>query len=362
MEKKTPLYEQHIKHNGKIVPFAGFLLPVQYETGIVAEHISVRKAAGLFDVSHMGEFLLEGQVALDNLQKLVTNDCSKMKIGQVKYSPMCNDYGGIVDDLLIYRKAENLYLLVVNAANLQKDEDWISAHLYGNVKFTNASDDYGQIAIQGPNSEKILACLVDSSALPVRYYTFTDNVMVDNINCLISRTGYTGEDGFELYCKSQDTPYLWEKLLNAGVSFDLIPCGLGARDTLRLQASLPLYGHEMNDEITPFESNLGNFVKLDKIDFIGKDALVGKNCPCVCRVGLELIDRGIARGNERVITEKGEDIGIITSGTICPDTKQVVAMAIIDKAYSEVGTSVLIYVRGKKLGAKIVPLPFYKRG
>ena len=374
MEKKTPLYDRHLQYKGKIVPFAGYLLPVQYETGVIKEHIAVRKAAGLFDVSHMGEVTFTGKDALNNIQMLFTNDCSKMVDGQVKYSPMCNEHGGVVDDVLIYRKSEDSYLIVVNAANREKDVAWMKAHLFGEVEFQDISDEVAQLALQGPNSEEILKKLVDPSKLPIKYYTFTDHVSVAGIDCLVSRTGYTGEDGFELYCKPEEAGKLWDALLEAGnvngnsnsgvngeagITPGLIPCGLGARDTLRLEAGMPLYGHEMGDDITPLETGLRFAVKMDKDDFIGKSALLSKEVTRK-RVGLSITGRGIARENCPVyIGDK--QIGSTTSGTHCPFIGKPVAMALVDISHAEIGSFVEVEVRGRRIAAEIVTLPFYKR-
>ncbi|NMP37671.1 MAG: glycine cleavage system aminomethyltransferase GcvT [Clostridiales bacterium] len=360
MELKTPLYDLHEKSGGKIVPFAGYLLPVQYPTGIIAEHNAVRTAAGLFDVSHMGEIILEGEDALKNLQHLLSNDYLSLEIGFVRYSPMCNDNGGVVDDLIVYRKGEDLYYIVVNAANHEKDAAWIKSKLSGKVLFTDCSDDTAEIALQGPRAKDILKTLCDESLIPVKYYSFTDNVSVGGISCMVSRTGYTGEDGFELYCENNCAAELWEKLLEAGKPFGLIPCGLGSRDTLRLEAAMPLYGHEMTDEITPLETGLGRFVKLDKGDFIGRDALIAKGEPARTRIGLEILDRGIARGGEPVFLGE-KQVGFITSGTMAPCLKKSIAMAIVDIAAASEDTALTVETRGKRLCAKAVKLPFYKR-
>ncbi|MEI6578701.1 MAG: glycine cleavage system aminomethyltransferase GcvT, partial [Eubacteriales bacterium] len=283
---KTPLYDTHVKYGGKIVPFAGYLLPVQYQTGIAAEHIAVRTAAGLFDVSHMGEITLKGMDALKNVQMLVTNDCSVMYDGQVKYSPMCNENGGVVDDLLVYKIGDNDYMLVVNAANHDKDVEWIKSYISGDVEFKDISQDLAQIAVQGPNAYQIVINLADKENLPVKYYSFTQGVDVGGFECIVSKTGYSGEEGYELYTANENAAPLWEKLMEAGKDLGLIPCGLGARDTLRLEAAMPLYGHEMNDVITPFETGIGFFVKMTKDDFIGKAALQAKGEPKIKRIGL----------------------------------------------------------------------------
>ena len=370
MEKKTPLYDRHLQYKGKMVPFAGYLLPVQYETGVIKEHMAVRTMAGLFDVSHMGEVTFTGKDAKSNIQRLVTNDCSKMVDGQVKYSPMCNENGGVVDDLLIYRKNEDSYLVVVNAANRHKDVEWMKAHLSGEVEFKDISEEVAQLALQGPASKEILEKLSDPSKLPVKYYTFTDPVSVAGIPCLVSRTGYTGEDGYELYCKPEESGKLWDALMEAGnpggnagsnerAEQGLLPCGLGARDTLRLEAGMPLYGHEMDDVISPLETGLGFAVKMDKEDFIGKKALQSREITRK-RVGLSITGRGIARENCPVYVGD-KQIGITTSGTHCPYLGKPAAMALLDLAHTEIGTQVEVEVRGRRITAEVVSLPFYKR-
>ncbi|WP_206458626.1 glycine cleavage system aminomethyltransferase GcvT [Anaerovorax sp. IOR16] len=360
MERKTPLYDCHVECGGKMVPFAGFLLPVQYQTGVIAEHNAVRTKAGLFDVSHMGELLLFGADALDNLQMLLTNDFTNMNDGQCRYTLLCNKSGGIVDDLLVYRMEKNQYLLVINAANVEKDERWIREHIFGDVTLKNLSSELAQVALQGPLSLKILAKLCMEESLPKKYYTFVKDINVGGINALISKTGYTGEDGYELYCQAEDAPNLWNKLLEAGKEDGLIPCGLGARDTLRFEAAMPLYGHEMNDEITPFEADLNFAVKMQKRDFIGKEALQNKGERTRKRVGLKILSRGIAR-EESVVFFNDTKIGITTSGTHCPFLKTPYAMALLDMEYTKPGTRVQVEVRGRMLDAEVVELPFYKK-
>ncbi len=360
MEKKTPQYDNHVALGGKIVPFGGYLLPVQYETGVMKEHMAVRTEAGLFDVSHMGELLLTGPDALANVQLVTTNDCSGMYDGQVRYSPMCNEQGGVVDDILVYKVHDESYLLVVNASNKDKDAAWIAKHVFGDVKFEDISESVAQVALQGPNAVPILAGLVDDAQIPKKYYSFVKEADVQGIRCLISRTGYTGELGYELYCAAEDGSKLWDLLLAAGKEYGLIPCGLGARDTLRLEAAMPLYGHEMDDTVSPLETDLGTFVKLEKENFIGKEALVAAGEPTRCRVGLKVTGRGIAREHCAVYVGD-QQIGMTTSGTHCPFIGMPVAMALLDKAYGAVGTEVEVDIRGRKVTAEVVPLPFYKR-
>lgn len=361
MELTTPLYDTHVKYKGKIVPFAGYLLPVQYETGVIKEHMAVRTACGMFDVSHMGEITCIGKDAVKNLNHLMTNDYTTMYDGQARYSPMCNDNGGIVDDLIVYKVREDHYFIVVNAANKDKDFAWMQAHAFGDVEFKDISDSVAQIALQGPKAPEILKKLAAEEDIPKKYYSANFQGKVQGIDCIISRTGYTGELGYELYLAADKAAELWEILMEAGQEEGLIPCGLGARDTLRLEAAMPLYGHEMNDEITPLEAGLDTFVKMDKEEFIGKAAILEKGEPTKKRVGLKVTGRGIIREHEDVYVGE-QKIGITTSGTHCPYLKAPVAMALLDKEYGEIGTAVEVEVRGRKIPAEVIALPFYKRG
>lgn len=362
MEKKTSLYDLHVAQGGKMVPYAGFLMPVQYKTGVIEEHLAVRNRCGLFDVSHMGEVMLQGPDALKNIQHLLTNDMAGMEPGQARYSPMCNHQGGIVDDLLVYYLGEDQYLLVVNAANTDKDVAWIKEHLLpGEVTFINDSDSWGQLALQGPLAQPILEKVIENKELiPQKYYRFNQNVMVAGCNCLLSRTGYTGEDGFELYCNKEDTVKLWNALLEAGHEEGIIPCGLGARDTLRLEAGMPLYGQEMADDISPVEAGIGFFVKMNKDEFIGKKALEEKkDQPQRRRIGFEVTARGIAREGNKVLLGE-EEIGTVTSGTLSPYSKKAIGMALVKEKLA-VDTPIVLDVRGRKIEGKVVALPFYKR-
>lgn len=361
MELKTPLYDTHVKYNGKIVPFAGYLLPVQYEAGVIAEHMAVRTKAGLFDVSHMGEIICKGEDALKNLQMLLTNDFTNMVDGQARYSPMCNEEGGTVDDLIVYKYKDNVYYIVVNAANKDKDYKWMLDHKFGNVTFEDMSDSISQIALQGPKSFEILSKLTSEENIPKKYYHCIFNAEVDGMKCIVSQTGYTGEDGYEIYLSNEDAPKMWESLMSAGEEFGLIPCGLGARDTLRLEAAMPLYGHEMDDTVDPLETGLGFAVKMTKDDFIGKKAIEAKGDFTRKRVGLKVLKRGIIREHEDIYV--GEKlIGHTTSGTHCPYLGYPIAMALIDIDYTEIGTKVDVLVRGRKIEAEVVKLPFYKKG
>lgn len=357
MELKTPLYETHLKVKGKMVPFAGYLMPVQYEHGILAEHKAVRETCGLFDVSHMGEILCKGKDALKNINHLLTNDYTEMEAGSCRYSPMCNEQGGVVDDLIVYKLDDETYYIVVNASNKDKDFAWMQAHQLGDTVFTDLSANIAQLAIQGPKAADILSRLC--SDLPEKYYTFIRETTIDGIKALVSRTGYTGEDGFEIYLANEDAVALWEKLLDVGKDDGLIPCGLGARDTLRLEAAMPLYGHEMDDEITPLETNLKFAVKLNKEEFIGKEALMAQDVKRT-RIGLKVTGRGIVREHMPVYVDV-QQIGITTSGTQSPTLNVPIAMALIDKEYKEVGTKLEVEVRGRRIEAEIVRLPFYKK-
>lgn len=360
MELKTPLYDVHVKAKGKIVPFAGYLLPVQYEAGIIKEHMAVRTKAGLFDVSHMGEVLCQGKDALANLQHLLTNDFEGMEDGQARYSPMCNEEGGTVDDLIVYKKAAEEYLIVVNAANKDKDYAWMAGHQFGDATFTDVSKEYAQLALQGPKAMTILRKLIEEENIPKKYYHAVFDASVAGIPCMVSRTGYTGEDGVEIYMAGKDAEAMWNLLLENGREEGLIPCGLGARDTLRMEAAMPLYGHEMNDEISPLETGLSFAVKMYKEDFIGKAALKAQKELKRKRAGLKVTSRGIIR-EEQDVYIGGKLAGRTTSGTHCPYLGYPVAMALLDAGYGEIGTEVEVEVRGRKICAEIVELPFYKR-
>ena len=358
--KRTPLYEAHLRCGGKMVEFGGFEMPVQYGTGVIREHMAVRTACGLFDVSHMGEVMMQGPDTVSNLNRLLTNDYTVMEDGQARYSPMCNEQGGTVDDLIVYRITGDRYFVVVNASNREKDVAWIKAHVSGRTTVEDVSDDYGQIALQGPLAERILLKLTAEENIPRKNYTALWDRSVGGVNCIVSRTGYTGSDGFELYTQAAETEKLWDLLLEAGKAEGLIPCGLGARDTLRLEAGMPLYGHELSDMISPLTAGLGWFVRMNKEDFIGKAALEAAGTPAQCRVGLKAVGRGIMREHQDVYAE-GRKIGLTTSGTHCPYIGYPAAMAIVDREYSAIGTAVQVDVRGRMVDAEVVKLPFYKK-
>jgi len=360
MEKKTPLYDEHVALGGKIVPFAGYLLPVEYPTGVITEHMAVRAACGLFDVSHMGEIVFSGPGALATLNHLLTNDYTNLAVGRARYSPMCNEQGGVVDDLIVCRTGDDSYFVVVNAANCAKDDAHMRANLLPDTVMENISDSVAQVALQGPRSAAILARVAPLDAIPEKYYSFSQNVSVGGIRCLVARTGYTGELGYELYCAADKGAELWRLLLDAGKGDGLIPCGLGARDTLRLEAAMPLYGHEMDDAVSPLETGLAFAVKMGKSEFIGKAALEKAGAPARERVGLRITGRGIAREHQDVYLG-GKKIGHTTSGTYCPYLKGAYAMALTDAGSLRSGDTPEIDVRGRRIAAEVVPLPFYKR-
>ena len=359
--KFTSLHDTHIKYGGKMVPFAGWEMPVQYPTGVIAEHMAVRTKAGMFDVSHMGEIIFTGPDAVANLNMLLTNDYSDLKDGYARYSPMCNENGGVVDDLIVYKKSDTEVLLVVNAANKDKDYKWMLDHKFGDVEFTDISDTVAQIALQGPLAKQILKKLVSEDAIPTDYYAVKFDQELCGVRVVISTTGYTGEDGVEIYMPWDKAPEIWEALMEAGKEEGLVPCGLGARDTLRLEAGMPLYGHEMDDTITPKEALLSIFVKMDKPDFIGKAAIEAGTPPKRKKVGLEVVGRGIIREHLDVYRD-GKKIGVTTSGTMCPYIKKAVACALIDADARELGQEVEVDVRGRMVKAVMVKSQFYQRG
>ncbi len=356
--KKTPLYDVHTASGGKMVEFGGYCLPVQYETGVIREHMAVRTACGLFDVSHMGEILVEGAGAVRYLNRLLTNDYTVMRVGQARYSPMCREDGGTVDDLIVYKIQDDRYFVVVNASNKDKDFAWMKERETEDALVTDVSDQYAQIALQGPKAETILRRLTDR--IPEKNYTALFDGRVGEIPCILSRTGYTGEDGFEIYLAPEKAADMWALLMETGKEDGLIPCGLGARDTLRLEASMPLYGHELSDTITPLEAGLTAFVKLEKPDFIGREALLAHATPERRRVGLKVVSRGIVREHQEVYLD-GQPVGVTTSGTHCPYLGGAYAMALVRADIPAQGARVEVDVRGRRLEAETIALPFYKR-
>ncbi len=354
--KKTPLYEAHLALHGKMVDFGGWALPVQYSS-ILDEHRAVRENCGLFDVSHMGELFIKGPDALKLLQRLMTNDFSTLKPGNSRYSPMCYPTGGTVDDVLVYMFNEEKYLVVVNASNAKKDYEWINSNIEGlNVLIKDESDVFALVALQGPRAEEVLSPLC-SVALPEKNFGFNSKLTVAGVPAIVSRTGYTGEDGFEIYYEAKHGDTVFYALLKAVQNAGGLPSGLGSRDTLRFEAGMPLYGHELSESITPKEAGLGFAIKLNKDSFIGKEALMGE--PKRVRIGLKLLERGIAREHCEVLFN-GEVVGITTSGGPSPTLGGNYAMALINR-FAKDEKEFEVSVRGRKLKAEATPLPFYKR-
>jgi aminomethyltransferase len=363
--KKTPLNEAHRSLEGKMVDFGGWDMPVQYAAGVIEEHMRTRTHSGLFDVSHMGEIWVEGEDAIAFVNRLTTNDVTQLVDGQAHYSALTNDNGGIVDDLLVYRFDRDKLLLVVNAGTTDKDWDWITSHKkHENVTLTNASIDYCQIAVQGPDAVGILQKLTETELAEIKYYHF-DIGYVDGVESIISRTGYTGEDGFEVYANEKYAVRLWNKMLetgNFGSADGILPCGLAARNTLRLESGMSLYGHELGDDISPLEANLGWITKLQKGDFTGRDVIVRQKENGLSRkiVGFEMVDRGIARDDFEVYVGETK-VGIVTSGSPAPFLKKNIGFAFLPLEFAKIGQEIKIDVRGKRLTAQVVATPFYKR-
>lgn len=360
--KRTSLYSAHERYGGKIIEFAGWELPVQYE-GIIPEHEAVRNAAGLFDVSHMGEVEAKGKQAFDFVQNLVTNDISGMADNQVLYSMMCYENGGVVDDLLIYKFNSEYYYLVINASNVQKDFEWMVKNKGSyDVELKNISEGVSEVAFQGPKAEEVLQKLTDTNLSDIKFFFCNRNVEVAGVKCLVSRTGYTGEDGFEIYTFGEGIEKIWDEILKAGKDYGVKPCGLGCRDTLRFEAALPLYGNEISQDITPLEAGLGFFVKLDKAGFIGKDVLVKQKADGLKRktVGFEMKERGIPRHGYEA-EAGGKKIGFVTTGYMSPTLKKNIGIAIIDAEYAAIGTEIDIVIRNKPVKAEVISKKFYNK-
>lgn len=359
---RTPLWEEHRSAGAKLVPFAGYDMPVQYRSGIIAEHNAVRKFAGMFDVSHMGEIEVRGPQALELVQLVTTNDASKLDYGQAQYSVMCREDGGAIDDCIVYRLKDS-YMIVVNASNRNKDRDWIYHHAQKfDVEVTDRSDEVALIAVQGPRAEKILKGLTDTNLEAIRYYHF-DEGEVAGAAAIISRTGYTGEDGFELYISADDAVPLWRRLLEVGAQDGLTPAGLGARDSLRLEMGYALYGNDLDEKRTPLEAGLGWVTKLDKGDFLGAAALRELKEKGVRQklVGFTLKEKGFPRHGYEVRAH-GQGTGEVTSGTVSPSLEHGVGLAYVATENSKVGTAIEIVVRDKVVPAEITRPPFYKKG
>ncbi len=360
--KKTPLNAAHRALGGKMVDFGGWDMPVQYPAGVIEEHIATRTRAGLFDVSHMGEIWVEGPDAIPFVNRITTNDVTKLVDGQAHYSALPNEDGGVVDDLLVYRFADDRLLLVVNAGTTDKDWEWINKNKGDeNISLRNASSDYCQIAIQGPKAVEILQKLTETDLAPIGYYHFTEG-KVDGVDAIISRTGYTGEDGFEVYAAADRAEQLWNKLLETGKEHGILPCGLAARNTLRLESAMSLYGHELSDEISTLEANLGWITKLQKGDFIGRDQIAALKENGLTRklIGFEMKEPGIARDGFDIYVGD-EKVGVVTSGSPAPFLKKNIGLAFLPPEFANVGQEIRIDVRGKRLAAEVVPTPFYKR-
>lgn len=356
--KTTPLTDTHIALGAKMVDFAGFYMPVRYSSDL-DEHHCVRKAAGMFDVSHMGEFLVKGENALAFLQKIVSNDISKLEKGQAMYGYLPNESGGVVDDLLIYHIDENHYLCVVNAGNIDKDWTWFNKHNSEGAALTNLSEDTALLAIQGPNALAALQTLTSVDLASIPYYRFTIGTFAGVDNVIISNTGYTGAGGFEVYFNKENAVAVWNKILEAGKPFGLQPIGLGARDTLRLEKGFCLYGNDIDDTTSPLEAGLGWVTKFNK-DFIAKDILQQQKTAGLKNklVGFSMIDRGIPRGHYLIKDAAGNEIGHVTSGTQSPTLGYGIGLGYVSMAFAAIDTEIYIDIRGKLLKAKVVKLPF----
>jgi len=349
----------------KMVDFGGWDMPVEY-SGLIAEHVAVRTAVGMFDVSHMGDILIRGPQALDAVQHISMNDAAKLQRGQAHYSALLYPEGTFVDDVIVHKLGDNDYLLVINAGTREKDVSWVQKNVRGfRCHAQDLSDFYTQLAIQGPRAVDVLRKLANADLSLIKNYWFTYGTFCGLPNTMIARTGYTGEDGFEIYIPSDEptSTRVWNEVLEAGKEFGILPCGLGARNTLRLESRMALYGHEISDTINVWEADLGRFCKMEKPEFIGRDALDRAKAEGLKRilVGLEMIERGIGRDGYKVFSESGEEIGYITSGSPAPFLKKNIALAYVPPSYSQIGNVVLVEVRTQKIKAQVVPTPFYKR-
>ncbi len=366
--RKTALYSVHRQMGARMVEFNGWEMPVEYPSvgGIIAEHNAVRTGVGIFDVSHMGDIHVAGPQALAAVQHISMNDASRLAIGQAQYSALLYPQGTFVDDVVVHRLGEDEYLLVINAGTREKDFNWVRDHTRQfDCAVENLSDDFTQIAIQGPKAVNLLQKLTDADLSAVKFYWVTRGTVCGLTNTLIARTGYTGEDGFEIYIPSDavTSARVWNEILEAGNEFGVVPCGLGARNTLRLEARLPLYGHEISDTINVWEAGLDRFCKLEKPDFIGREALEKAKAQGTRRelVGLEMLDRGIARDGYKVLDLTGREIGYVTSGSPAPFLKKNIALAYVPTEFVPLGTELKVEIRGQGVKAQVVPTPFYKR-
>ena len=366
--RRTALHPVHCQMGAKMVEFNGWKMPVEYPSagGIVAEHNAVRTGVGIFDVSHMGDIRLAGPEALAAVQHISMNDASRLAIGQAQYSALLYPEGTFVDDVVVHRLGEGEYLLVINAGTREKDFRWVTDHTRQfNCAVENLSDDFTQIAIQGPKAANVLQKLTDADLAAVKFYWVTRGTVCGLKNTLIARTGYTGEDGFEIYVPSDEatSARVWSEILEAGKEFGVVPCGLGARNTLRLEAKLPLYGHEISDTINVWEAGLDRFCKMEKPDFIGRASLEKARAQGIRRglAGLEMTDRGIARDGYKVLDADGRDVGYVTSGSPAPFLKKNIALAYVPTELAALGTALKVEIRGQGVKAQVVPTPFYKK-
>lgn len=359
--KNTALSQLHESLGAKMVPFAGFNMPVQYE-GVTVEHETVRNGVGVFDVSHMGEFLLTGPDALDLIQRVTTNDAATLTIGRAQYSCLPNGKGGIVDDLIVYRMKEEQYLIVVNASNIDKDWNWIASHNTKNVEMRNLSDDYSLLAIQGPKAVEAMQALTTVDLAAIKYYHFEVGPFAGIEHVIISATGYTGSGGFEIYCKNEEVRQVWDKVFEAGAAFGIKPIGLAARDTLRLEMGFCLYGNDIDDTTSPIEAGLGWITKFTK-DFTDAALLKAQKENGVSRklVGFEMIDRGIPRHDYLIVDAAGNEIGKVTSGTQGPSVKKAIGMGYVATEFAAVDSEIYISIRDKGVKAKVVKMPFYSK-
>lgn len=359
--KKTALYDKHVALEAKMVPFAGYAMPVQYEN-LSAEHRNVREHVGVFDVSHMGEFFLRGKGALDLIQRVTSNDASKLSPGKVQYTCLPNEQGGIVDDLLVYCLGENEYMLVVNASNIQKDWNWIQKHNTDGVDMTDDSEHYSLLAIQGPKATDAIASLTDLDIASMPFYTVQTGRFAGIDDVIVATTGYTGSGGYEIYFKNENANTIWDAVFEAGKAQNIMPAGLGARDTLRMEMGFCLYGNDIDDETSPLEAGLGWITKFTK-DFVNSDALKAQKEEGVSKrlVGFEILDKGpIPRQGYEIQNVEGDRIGNITSGTMSPSLGKAIAMGYVDRPYFKEGTEVKIMIRNKELNARVVKFPFLK--
>ena len=366
--RKTALNAVHRQMGAKMVEFNGWDMPVEYPSagGIMAEHNAVRTGVGIFDVSHMGDIRLAGPKALAAVQHISMNDASRLAVGQAQYSALLYPEGTFVDDVIVHRLGEDEYLLVINAGTREKDFNWVRDNTRQfDCKVEHLSDDFTQIAIQGPKGVDLLQKLTDANLSAVKFYWVTRGTVCGLKNILIARTGYTGEDGFEIYIPTDEATSVrvWNEILAAGKEFGVVPCGLGSRNTLRLEAKLPLYGHEISDAINVWEAGLDRFIKMEKPEFIGRAALESAKAAGLKKtlVGLEMVERGIARDGYKVLDDSGKEVGYVTSGSPAPFLKKNIALAYVPPEFAEVGTKLKVEIRGQGVGAQVVPTPFYKR-